>query len=75
VTDTLPDRTLTVHHFTHSNLIEAGADGVPALLRRVAHTVRTLGRVEVVDMTFRTEATPDGDWASMTVYYHRLDDV
>ena len=73
MTDTLPDRTLTVHHFTQANPVGADGDGIPALLHRVAQTIETLGEVDVVDMTFRTESPADGDWASMTVYYHRLE--
>jgi hypothetical protein len=71
--ETLPDRTLTVHHFTQANPIGAG-DGIPALLRRVAQTLETLGAVEVVDITFRSDPSDDGDWAAMTVYYQKSED-
>jgi hypothetical protein len=72
VTDTLPDRTLTVHHFTQANPTGSG-EGIPALLRRVALTLESLGEVDVVDITFRSDITEDGDWAAMTVYYQRRD--
>lgn len=72
MTDTLPDRTLTVHHFTQANPMGSG-EGIPALLRRVAQTLESLGEVDVVDITFRSDITEDGDWAAMTVYYQRPD--
>lgn len=74
VMETLPDCTLTVHHFTQANPMGSG-DGIPALLRRVAQTLESLGDVEVVDITFRSDPTDDGDWAAMTVYYQRLEDL
>ena len=70
MTDTIPDHTLTVHHFTQANPLGSG-EGIPALLRRVAETLETLGDVEVVDITFRGDLTEDGEWATMTVYYQR----
>jgi hypothetical protein len=70
VTDTLPDRTLTVQHFTQANPMGSG-QGIPDLLRRVAQTLESLGGVDVVDITFRSDIADDGDWAAMTVYYHR----
>ncbi|RKR74201.1 hypothetical protein [Frondihabitans australicus] len=43
------------------------------LLRNVADTVDGLGRVDVHDMTFRQESTPQGDFLTISVYYDRLD--
>ncbi len=39
------------------------------MLRRVAQSVEGLGQIEVLDITFTTEITPEGVWPSMTVYF------
>lgn len=61
----------TVRHFSQANPRGHGQDDLPALLRRVADTIESLGDVEVLDVTFHAEVTPEGDWHSMTVYYDR----
>lgn len=59
----------TCRHFSQANPEGPGQDDVPALLRRVAKSVEELGAVNVHDVTFHTEVTPDGNWHSMTVYF------
>ena len=61
----------TMFHFSQSNPDGKGQGEVPALLRRVADSIDTLGDVMVEDITFSTEATSDERDLSMTVYYHR----
>jgi len=41
------------------------------LLTRLAAEIRSLGEVDVLDITFHTEVTDDGNRPSFTVYYHR----
>lgn len=49
---------------------------MPALLRRVADTIDSLGEVDVQDLTLHTEVTAGGDWHSVTVYFtERTDEV
>ncbi|HUY50368.1 MAG TPA: hypothetical protein VMV92_32455 [Streptosporangiaceae bacterium] len=61
----------TVEHFSQANPAGKGQGDVPALLRRVADSIDTLGEVEVQDLVLHTEVTEDGDWHSLTVYFHR----
>jgi hypothetical protein len=49
----------------------SGGDDVPDLLDRVAHAIRDLGTVEVVDIVFRPGQ--DGTAAAMSVYFVRSD--
>jgi hypothetical protein len=42
---------------------------VPALLERLAQHVKTLGRVEVHDITYGVEINEYGMWPSFTVYF------
>ncbi|MFF4957315.1 hypothetical protein [Streptomyces sp. NPDC001222] len=60
----------TIKHFSQANPAGAGQNDVPALLRRVADSVESLGPVEVQDLVLHTEFTGDGPWPSLTVYYH-----
>jgi hypothetical protein len=64
----------TVHSFAQANP-EGGPVDLPALLRRVADTIESLGAVEVHDLVMHTELndTPEW-WPSLTVYYTRDDD-
>ena len=56
----------TCRHFAQST-----SEGVPALLRRVADSVESLGEVSVQDITYQAEITEDGDTRhTMTVYFH-----
>jgi hypothetical protein len=48
-----------------------GGGDVPGLLDRVAHAIRELGDVEVVDIVFRP--VQDGTAAAMSVYFVRSD--
>ena len=61
----------TVEHFSQSNPKGDGQADVPALLRRVAGTIEALGDVDVQDLVMHTEVTAEGDWHSLTVYFHR----
>jgi hypothetical protein len=61
----------TVNHFSQSNGDGRHQDDVPRLLRRVAKTIDGLGPVEIMDITFGTELTADGErHHHLTVYYH-----
>jgi hypothetical protein len=48
-----------------------GGGDVPGLLDRVAHAIRELGTVDVVDIVFRP--AQDGGAATMSVYFVRSD--
>jgi hypothetical protein len=61
----------TVEHFSQANPIGEGQCDVPALLRRVADAIEDLGDVSVQDLVLHTDVTGDGDWPSLTVYFHR----
>jgi hypothetical protein len=61
----------TIEHFSQANPAGQGQANVPALLRRVADSIEALGEVDVQDLLLHTEVTEDGDWHSMTVYFHR----
>ncbi|MDT0464335.1 hypothetical protein [Streptomyces gibsoniae] len=63
----------TIKHFSQANPAGAGQNDVPALLRRVADSVESLGPVEVQDLVLHTETTGDGPWPSLTVYYHNTE--
>ncbi|MFF0190444.1 hypothetical protein [Streptomyces sp. NPDC005244] len=60
----------TIKHFSQANPEGAGQANVPALLRRVADTIESLGSVEVQDLVMHTEITADGDRPSLTIYFH-----
>jgi hypothetical protein len=61
--------TWTIEHFSQANPEGPGQDDVPALLRRVAATLETLGTIQVQDVVFHLELTADaGDRPSLTVY-------
>ncbi len=60
-------------YFAQANPKGEGQGNVPALLRRGADSVESLGIVSVQDITFETEVTEDGSWHSMTVYFHQGD--
>ncbi|MEV0419358.1 hypothetical protein [Streptosporangium canum] len=47
---------------------------MPALLRRVADTIESLGDVEIYDVIMHSETTDDGDWPSLTVYFDYMTD-
>ncbi len=63
--------TRTIHRLLQGNPRGPGQDDLPALLRRVADTMEELGAVEVSDLTFGTDPTPDGPRCHLTVYFHR----
>ena len=65
--------TWTIRHFSQANPKGQGQSDVPALLRRVAETVESLGSIEVQDMTFAIEFTEDGPWPSLTVYFDEVE--
>jgi hypothetical protein len=58
-----------VHHFSQSNPEGIGQNDVPALLRRLAKSIDSLGEVTVQDISFENEVTDIGLWPSMTVYF------
>jgi hypothetical protein len=64
-------RTWAVEHFSQANPAGKGQGDVPALLRRVADSIDALGEVDVEDLVMHTEVTENGDWHSLTVYFHR----
>jgi hypothetical protein len=61
----------TISHFSQANPSGEGQGDVPALLRRVADQIESLGDVQVQDITFETTPTAGEDEVSMTVYFHR----
>jgi len=61
----------TISHFSQSNPAGDGQGDVPALLRRVADSVESLGDVQVQDITFHTEPTDREDSLTVMVYYDR----
>ena len=60
----------TVNHFSQSNPSGPGQGNVPALLRRVADTIESLGPAEIQDITFDVRVTAGEDDLTMTVYWH-----
>ena len=60
----------TVRRFSQSNPAGRGEGYVPALLRRVADSIESLGDVRVNDITFHAESTAGEEDLTMTVYYH-----
>jgi len=61
----------TALHFSLANPKGRGQGRVPRLLNRLADEIRSLGEVEVMDITFHTEVTDDGNRPDFTVYYYR----
>jgi len=66
-----PKAEWSANHFSQANPKGPGQADVPALLRRVAETIRDLGDIRVVDLVMHNEVTPEGNWPSIVVYYHR----
>jgi hypothetical protein len=63
--------TWAVEHFSQANPVGKGQGDVPALLRRVASSLEERGDVEVQDLVLHTEVNEQGDWNSITVFFHR----
>jgi hypothetical protein len=61
----------TALHFSLANPEGRGQGRLPRLLNRLADEIRSLGEVEVMDITFHTEVTDDGNRPQFTVYYYR----
>jgi hypothetical protein len=62
----------SVLHFSQANPRGRRQGNVPALLRRVAATIASLGDVAIQDIAFHNEPDEDGnDRPDMTVYYYR----
>jgi hypothetical protein len=61
----------TALHFSLANPEGRGQGRLPRLLNRLADEIRSLGDVEVMDITFHTEVTDDGNRPHFTVYYYR----
>ena len=57
-----------VHRFSQANPRGPNQANFPALLRRLAATMEQLGPVDVEDVTFSREVTPDGPRHRITVY-------
>jgi hypothetical protein len=64
----------TIRHFTLANPIGTDRGDVPALLRRVADHLETLGEIEVQDLIMGTEVTDDGLVHGITVYFNHKRD-
>jgi len=58
-------------HFSLANPEGRGRERVPRLLNRLAAEIRTLGQVEVLDITFHTDVDEGGNVPHFTVYYYR----
>jgi hypothetical protein len=58
-------------HFSQANPEGPEQNDVPALLRRVAETIESMGPVEVQDLVLHNEVTDEGIAPSITVYFHR----
>jgi len=62
----------SILHFSQANAAGRGQGDVPALLRRVAKSISTLGPVTIQDIAFHNEMDDDGnDCPYITVYYYR----
>jgi len=61
----------TALHFSLANPEGRGQGRLPRLLNRLADEIRSLGDVEVMDITFHIEVTDDGNDPHFTVYYYR----
>lgn len=59
----------TAHHFSQANPAGQGQEDVPALLRRVADTIESLGEIRIMDLVMHNEITAEGDWPSIIAYY------
>ena len=60
----------TVLHFAQSNPAGKGQGDVPALLRRVAESLESLGDIDVQDITFHSQVAEGEDDLTITVYYN-----
>ncbi|HBX77255.1 MAG TPA: hypothetical protein DEG43_06400 [Acidimicrobiaceae bacterium] len=65
----MPD-SWTIRHFSQANPRGERQGDVAALLRRVADSIDEHAGAEVQDITFGSEVNDDGDWPSLTVYFH-----
>ena len=61
----------TIFHFSQAHPSGEGQGDVPALLRRVADQIESLGDVQVQDITFTSAPTDGEDDLHVTVYYDR----
>jgi hypothetical protein len=64
----------TIRHFSQSNPSGPNQGDVGALLRRVADTVESFAGIDVHDIVFHNDVTADGEWPSVTVYFHLPED-
>jgi hypothetical protein len=64
-------RNWSASHFSLSNPKGRGMDDVPRLLNRLAIQLRSLGHVEIQDITFHSELADGIEWPAFTVYFHR----
>lgn len=63
---------MTCRHIRLSNPAGPGRPDVPRLLRAAADLLERIGDdIEVLDVTFRDEPHPDGDWTALNIYYRR----
>lgn len=67
--DEAPTPDWRVNHFSQSNPRGSGQGDVPALLRRVAETIASLGDARIIDLVMHNEVTAEGNWPSIVVYY------
>jgi len=61
----------TALHSSLANPEGRGQARLPRLPIRLASAIRSPGDVDVLDITFHTEVTDDGNRPSFTVYYDR----
>lgn len=63
----------TVRTFSLANPKGPEQHDVALLLERLAQQIRTLGKIEVHDVTYGVEINEYGSWPSFTIYFNRLD--
>ncbi|MEV6158316.1 hypothetical protein AB0L53_49085 [Nonomuraea sp. NPDC052129] len=66
--------TYIMQHFSQSTPKGSGQGEAPALLRRVAGSIKERGNVEVHDVIMHNETTEGGDWPRLTVYFDYVTD-
>jgi len=60
-----------ISHFSLANPKGSEMGDVPRLLERLAETLRSLGTVQIQDITFHAELTDEGVyWPAFTVYFN-----
>lgn len=65
------DTDYSCFHFSQRNPEGVGFDDLPALLRRVADTIESLGEIEPLSMVMNIEVEAEGLVPVVTLYYDR----